>query len=317
MRAKKSAARARKEAPTQAALRKRKALEPKTLSFKTINNALTVLRKLLSVAEEQRVIQQAPRVKLFTKLPKPAFDFLTFEEAERVINAAEPEWRTLILVGLKTGLRQGELIGLQWADLDLSARQAPRPPDHLARGVGASQGRAGADGGPPGFGRGCAQGSPAPARPLRLLPGGRAAAHRWADERTSAASPQAGGHLPRAGAHRVARPAAHLRQPPRDAGRPAQGHPGADGTRDHRDDRAVRPSQSRTPGERRSKCWTVLLLRRATYVQHGRRQLPTTRNNSVKQWRRRESNPPPASHATASCPAAPHRPRCPRASNPR
>jgi hypothetical protein len=38
---------------------------------------------------------------------------------------------------------------------------------------------------------------------------------------------------------------------------------------------------------------TVLLLRRATYVQHGWRQLLTTRNISVKQWRRRESNPPP------------------------
>ena len=89
------------------------------MSLKTINNALTVLRKLLSVAEEQRVIQQAPRVKLFTKLPKPAFDFLTFEEAERLSSAADPQWRALILVGLKSGLRQGELIGLQWADLDL------------------------------------------------------------------------------------------------------------------------------------------------------------------------------------------------------
>lgn len=119
MRAKKSAARARKEAPTQTAIRKRKALEPKTLSLKTINNALTVLRKLLSVAEEQRVLAQAPRVKLFTKLPKPTFDFLTFEEAERLIDAADPQWRALILAGLKSGLRQGELIGLQWSDVDL------------------------------------------------------------------------------------------------------------------------------------------------------------------------------------------------------
>ncbi len=36
-----------------------------------------------------------------------------------LINAVEPEWRTLILVALKTGLRVGELIGLHWGDLDL------------------------------------------------------------------------------------------------------------------------------------------------------------------------------------------------------
>ncbi|HEX5749453.1 MAG TPA: tyrosine-type recombinase/integrase [Archangium sp.] len=118
MRKKKSAARARKAAPTRAALRKRNGEEPKPLSLKTINNVLTVLSKLLAVAEEQRVIEQAPRVRLFAKLPKPPFDFLTFEEAERLSNAAEPEWRALLLVALKAGLRQGELIGLQWSDVD-------------------------------------------------------------------------------------------------------------------------------------------------------------------------------------------------------
>src|SRR6218665_3756105 len=84
MRKKPSAARARKEAPTQAAILKRKDVQPKPLSLKTINNVLTVLSKLMGLAEEQRVIQQAPRVKLFSKLPKPPFDFLAFEEAERL-----------------------------------------------------------------------------------------------------------------------------------------------------------------------------------------------------------------------------------------
>ena len=48
MRKKKSAARARKEAPTKAALRKRGDVEPKPLSLKTINNVLSALSKLLS-----------------------------------------------------------------------------------------------------------------------------------------------------------------------------------------------------------------------------------------------------------------------------
>jgi len=120
MRKKKSAARARKEAPTRAALLKRGDVEPKPLSLKTINNVLSALSKLLALAQEQGEIAQAPRVKLFGKLPKPTFDFLTFEEAARLIDAAEPERRALLLVALKTGLRQGELIGLQWCDLDLA-----------------------------------------------------------------------------------------------------------------------------------------------------------------------------------------------------
>ena len=43
------------------------------------------------------------------KAPKPPFDFLDFAEAARLIDAGEGEWRTVILLALKTGLRQGEL----------------------------------------------------------------------------------------------------------------------------------------------------------------------------------------------------------------
>lgn len=119
MKKKPSAARARKQAPTKAAIRKRKDATPKTLSKKFINNVLSSLSKLLAVAEEQEVIAKASHVKLFVKVPKPDFDFLMFEEAERLVAAAEPEWRPVLLVALKTGLRQGELIGLQWNDLSL------------------------------------------------------------------------------------------------------------------------------------------------------------------------------------------------------
>jgi hypothetical protein len=136
MRKKKSAARARKEVPTLAAIRKRSGEEPKPLSLKTINNVLTVLSKLLAVAEEQRVIEQAPRVRLFAKLPKPPFDFLTFEEAERLSNAAEPEWRALLLVVLKAGLRARGADRAPVGRRGLPARQTARPPYHLARCLG-------------------------------------------------------------------------------------------------------------------------------------------------------------------------------------
>lgn len=85
---------------------------------KTINNHVAVLTKLLAEAEEGELIQFVPRVRRM-KLPPAGFDFLTVEEANALIEAADEEWRTMIIVALRTGLRQGELLGLQWQDVNL------------------------------------------------------------------------------------------------------------------------------------------------------------------------------------------------------
>jgi integrase len=90
------------------------------LSPKTINNHLTVLRRCLSLAAEWEIIDFNLKLK-WMKVPKQKFDFLTFEEAERLIEGAEGDFRTMIILALKTGLRQGELLGLQWDDVDLVA----------------------------------------------------------------------------------------------------------------------------------------------------------------------------------------------------
>lgn len=122
MRKKLSGSRPRKEAPTKWAIKKRYGTGPKVMSPKTINNTLSILRKSLSVAVDWGVIDHMPKVKLF-KVDKPPFDFLSFEEAERLVAAADPEWSTVILTALKSGLRIGELIGLQWSDVDLVTRR--------------------------------------------------------------------------------------------------------------------------------------------------------------------------------------------------
>ena len=89
-------------------------------SAKTVNNMSTILRKMLSVAQEWGVIPFLPKVK-WLKVPPNKFDFLTFEEADRLMAAAEGEWRTMITLALKTGLRLGELLALSWDDVDLVA----------------------------------------------------------------------------------------------------------------------------------------------------------------------------------------------------
>ena len=88
------------------------------LSAKTINNVLTVLRRMLVVARKRGHLETVPDVE-WLKNERPDFDFLDFEEAGRLVNAADGEWRTMILVALRTGMRHGELIGLRWQDVDL------------------------------------------------------------------------------------------------------------------------------------------------------------------------------------------------------
>ena len=88
------------------------------LSPKTVNNHLTILRRCLVVAQEWGVLKHVPQFK-WLKVPKPEFDFLDFDEAARLVAAADHEWPTMILVAMRTGLRQGELLALRWDDVDL------------------------------------------------------------------------------------------------------------------------------------------------------------------------------------------------------
>jgi integrase len=65
-----------------------------------------------------------PAVK-WLKTAEPDFDFLSFDEAARLVEAAKPEpaWHAMILAALRTGLRIGELRALRWQDIDFVARR--------------------------------------------------------------------------------------------------------------------------------------------------------------------------------------------------
>lgn len=87
---------------------------------KSVNGHLWVLRKLLNLAVEWGVIPFAPRVRQL-RVPLSDFQFLTFEESDRFLSAAAPEWKAWLTTALKTGLRVGELLALKWEDVDLVA----------------------------------------------------------------------------------------------------------------------------------------------------------------------------------------------------
>jgi integrase len=90
------------------------------LAAKTVNNHLTVLGKSLALAVEWGHLKAAPKVG-FLRAKKPDVDFFTFEEAPALLAAAdEGAWRTMVLLGLRAGLRQGEILALEWPDVDLA-----------------------------------------------------------------------------------------------------------------------------------------------------------------------------------------------------
>jgi integrase len=99
---------------------KREDGQPQVLQPKTVNKSLMVLHRMLVVARKRGLIDFVPDFE-WLRAPLGEFDFLSFDEAQRLIDAAEGQLRTMIIVALKTGMRHGELLALRWQDVDLVA----------------------------------------------------------------------------------------------------------------------------------------------------------------------------------------------------
>jgi len=95
--------------------------ELRHLSVKSVNNTLTVLGKLLKVAVEWNVLERMPcRVKLL-KAALPSVEFYEPEVYEGLVEAAanvDLRVHLVVLLGGDAGLRLGEIIGLEWHDVD-------------------------------------------------------------------------------------------------------------------------------------------------------------------------------------------------------
>jgi integrase len=96
-------------------------------SPKTANNVLTVVSVLLKTAVEWQVIDALPcRVKLLPIPKSTTARFYGFEEFARVVDSSKADGEAaylIVLLGGEAGLRCGEIMALEWSDVDLAKRQ--------------------------------------------------------------------------------------------------------------------------------------------------------------------------------------------------
>jgi integrase len=93
---------------------------------KTVNNVLTVLNMLLKKAVEWNAIERMPCTIRLLPIPKGSAGFYDFDEYERLVAAAKATDRVpylIVLLGGEAGLRCGEMMALEWSDVDLVKRQ--------------------------------------------------------------------------------------------------------------------------------------------------------------------------------------------------
>ena len=90
-------------------------------SAKTANSVLTVLNVLLKKAVEWGVIDHASCVIKLLPVSRPKASFHDYDGYERLVEEARKNgWRThlIVLLGGEAGLRCGEMVALQWSEVD-------------------------------------------------------------------------------------------------------------------------------------------------------------------------------------------------------
>src|SRR5207244_2083040 len=98
-----------------------RATEATRVNSSTVNHAIKVIRMIFEDAKRDGILADNPAdgvrpVKRSSGLSRRPF---TQAEIKRLLAVANSEWRSLILFGLYTGQRLGDIARLTWANLDL------------------------------------------------------------------------------------------------------------------------------------------------------------------------------------------------------
>jgi integrase len=92
-----------------------------TVANGTVNFYLKVIRVALNRAVKKNLLTRSPAVGVDNLNTDDAHQRKPFklDQLKKILDAANDEWKTMILVGLYTGLRSSDCAGLTWANLDL------------------------------------------------------------------------------------------------------------------------------------------------------------------------------------------------------
>lgn len=90
----------------------------------TVNRELAILRAIMNRAKTLWSVETGHVTWRRHRLPEPDHRtrVLTPQDARRLIDAAAPHLRPIITAALFTGLRRGNLLGLDWSQIDMRAR---------------------------------------------------------------------------------------------------------------------------------------------------------------------------------------------------
>jgi len=88
-----------------------------------VNRELACLKHMYTMAITWGFIEHNPAkgVKLFRE-NNERLRYLTQDEAQRLVEAATPHLKPIIIMALNTGMRYGEIAALKWKDVDLDGR---------------------------------------------------------------------------------------------------------------------------------------------------------------------------------------------------
>jgi integrase len=98
-----------------------RASEATRVNPSTVNHAIKVLRMIFEDAKRDGILADNPAdgIRPVKRSSAPSRRPLTLPEIKQILTVANDEWRSLILFGLYTGQRLGDLARLTWANIDL------------------------------------------------------------------------------------------------------------------------------------------------------------------------------------------------------
>lgn len=92
------------------------------LARRTVNEHLLVFNGCVAAAYKWLKLKGAPPEMTWLKCPPPNTDYLSFDESDLILSHADGVIREMIFIALQTGMRLGEIIGLQWSSIDWGNR---------------------------------------------------------------------------------------------------------------------------------------------------------------------------------------------------